>query len=220
MVRGQTFQCAPLTWMYGMRCQYSRWGQVSSKKHKTPSEGGVEGRGGHTPWVAIAAEVLGSYSPLLVPPEVVSRAAKVAKTLKSRTPAKLYVYETLLERLAQDLRDMAAARGLCIQEAHAMVGQRHVARHWHVPPADEPNIREGLVGRATRARRDPRRAVASEAGDAVDTRGLNGLREGHRRQDGGEAACEHRLARPWGAEQEQIMVRTPAFVSPRLEHPG
>jgi hypothetical protein len=42
-----------------------------------------------------------------------------------------------------------------------------------------------MLGSAKRARRDPRRAVAGEIGDAVDTRGLNGLGEGHRRHDGG-----------------------------------
>src|SRR5215218_5705359 len=57
------------------------------------------------------------------------------------------------------------------------------------PAADQPRIRDGLVGRAKRAGGDPRRAVAGEAGDAVDPRGLKGLGEGHRRQDGGEAAC-------------------------------
>ena len=72
--------------------------------------------------MAIAAEVPGGYGPLLEPPEVVSRAAKVARTLKSRTPAKLYVYETLLERLAPDLEDMAAALGGLIQEAYAIMG--------------------------------------------------------------------------------------------------
>ena len=41
-VRGQTFQCAPLTWVYGMRCQYSRCRQVSSEKRETaPGAGGV-----------------------------------------------------------------------------------------------------------------------------------------------------------------------------------
>ena len=39
----QTFQCAPLTWMYGMRCQYSRCGEVSSEKHETAAEPGVGG---------------------------------------------------------------------------------------------------------------------------------------------------------------------------------
>ena len=47
--------------------------------------------------------------------------ANPARALRSSTPAKLYVYETLLERLAQDPQDMAAARRPCIQEEHAMV---------------------------------------------------------------------------------------------------
>jgi hypothetical protein len=68
--------------------------------------------------------------------------------MRSRTPAKLYVYEVILKRLAQDLQDMAAALGPCIQEEHAMVGQRHVARHRHMAPADQPRIRDGIVGRA------------------------------------------------------------------------
>jgi hypothetical protein len=92
-----------------MVCQYSTRGLVSSEKHEAPS--GVEGRGGDTSGVTTAPEVLGGYGPLLEPPEVVSCAAKVAKRLKSRTPAKLYVYETLLERLPQDLQDMASKLG-------------------------------------------------------------------------------------------------------------
>jgi hypothetical protein len=39
-----------------------------------------------------------------------------------------------------------------------------------------------------------RRAVAGEARDAVNTWGLNGLRQRHHRQDGGESPCQHRLA--------------------------
>ena len=49
---------------------------------------------------------------------------------------------------------------------------------------------------AKRAGRDHGRAAAGEAGDAVNPRGLNGLGEGHRRQDGGESAGQHRRARP------------------------
>jgi hypothetical protein len=51
-----------------------------------------------------------------------------------------YVCETLLKGLAQDLEDMAAELGPFIQEEHAIVGQRHVARHRHVAPADQPDI--------------------------------------------------------------------------------
>jgi hypothetical protein len=60
--------------------------------------------------------VMGSYRPLPEPPKFASRAAKAAKTLKLRTSAKLYIYETLLERLQQDLQDMAAELGQFIQE--------------------------------------------------------------------------------------------------------
>jgi hypothetical protein len=35
---------------------------------------------------------------------------------------------------------MTAELGAFIQEKHAMVGQRHVTRHRHVAPADQPRI--------------------------------------------------------------------------------
>jgi hypothetical protein len=83
--------------------------------------------------------VMGSYRPLPEPPKFVSRAAKVAKTLKLRTPARLYVYDAVLERLPQDLQDMAAELGQFIQEAHPVVRQRHLARHRHLwPPPISP----------------------------------------------------------------------------------
>ena len=94
----------------------------------------MEGRGDDTSRVAIAVEVMGGYCPLLGAPEVVSCLAKIAKTLKSRMPTRLYSANTLLERLAQDLEDMAAELGPFIQEEHAMVGQRHVTRQRHVAP--------------------------------------------------------------------------------------
>ena len=67
-----------------------------------------------------------------------ARAVSVTNMARSGTPARLYVYDTLLERLAQDLEDMAAEHGQFIQEQHAMVSQRHVARHRHVAPAISP----------------------------------------------------------------------------------
>ena len=115
------------------------------------------------------------------PLKLSSRAAKALKVLIFSMPARLYVYDTLLQRLPQNLQDVAAELGPFIQEEHAMVGQRHFARHRHVAPADQTRIREGVVWGATRAGRDRRHAVAGEAGDAVNPRGLNGLGEGHRR---------------------------------------
>jgi hypothetical protein len=62
------------------------------------------------------------------PLKLSSRAAKVARRLRSRTPAKLYVYETLLQLLAQDLQDVAAEFRKFIQEKNAVVRQRHFDR--------------------------------------------------------------------------------------------
>jgi hypothetical protein len=98
-----------------------------------------------------------------------ARMARATSMPKSATPAKLYACEAILEGLAQNLQDMAAVLGPFIQEAHAVVGQRHLAGHRHVTPTDQPRIREGLVGRATRAGGDQGRAVAGEAGDAMNT---------------------------------------------------
>jgi hypothetical protein len=111
-----------------MVCQYSTRGLVSSEKHEAPS--GVEGRGADTLGGVIAAEVMAGYGPMLEPPEVVSRAAKVAKTFKLRTSAKLYVHETLLDRLPQDLEDMAAELRQFIQEVHPVVRERPLTRQW------------------------------------------------------------------------------------------
>jgi hypothetical protein len=66
--------------------------------------------------------------------------AKLTKSLRFRTLWRLYSDETLLEWLTQDLKDMAAELGQFIQEEHAVVGQRHITRHRHVAPADQPRI--------------------------------------------------------------------------------
>jgi hypothetical protein len=67
------------------------------------------------------------------------------------------------------------------------------------------------MGGVKRPSRDQHRAIAREAGDAMDARGLNGSSQGHRRQDGGEPPCQQGRARPRGAEEEHIMVKTPAY---------
>ena len=94
--------------------------------------------------------VMGSYRRLPEPPTFVSRAAKAAKTLTLRTPAKLYIYETLLEGLAQYLQHVTAELGQFIQKEHAVVGQRHLARHRHLSPADQAHIGDGVKGSANR----------------------------------------------------------------------
>jgi hypothetical protein len=88
------------------------------------------------------------------PVAVCTRAASSARTaspVRSRTCGRLYAGDAVLERLAQDLEDLAAELGQFIQEVHAVVGQRHLARPRHVAPADQPGVRDGMVGGAERA---------------------------------------------------------------------
>ena len=92
----------------------------------------------------VTITVVGGYRP---PPEcftATSRRANSAIVLGFRTLAKLYVYDTLLQRLPQDLEDMAAL-GPFIQEEHAVVGQRHFARPRQAA-ADQPDIEDGVMG--------------------------------------------------------------------------
>jgi hypothetical protein len=71
--------------------------------------------------------------------------AKSAKAWKFMTPAKLYIYETLLERLPQDLQAIAPELGQLVEEEHAMVRQRHVPRRRHLAPADQPHLHAPVV---------------------------------------------------------------------------
>jgi hypothetical protein len=59
----------------------------------------------------VAVTEVDGYGTRPKPVKVSSCAAMVATTLTSRTPARLLVEDTLLERLAQDLEDMAAELG-------------------------------------------------------------------------------------------------------------
>jgi len=52
------------------------------------------------------------------------------------------------------------------------VGQRHFARHEDVSAANQPHIQDGVMRGAKRTGGDQGRAVAGEAGDAVDTGSL------------------------------------------------
>jgi hypothetical protein len=57
---------------------------------------------------------------------------------------RLYSYETLetlLERLAQDLQDVAAELRQLIQKENPVVRQRHFAWPRHLPATDQPSLR-------------------------------------------------------------------------------
>ena len=116
-----------------------------------------------------------------------TRAAFVASAAEPVTRGKWYSCNVLLRGLTQDFEDLATAFGAFIQAAQVVGRPRHLPRRRHLAAADQAYIRDGVMGGATRAGGDQRRAVAREASDSVDACGLNGFGDDHRRQDGGEA---------------------------------
>jgi hypothetical protein len=149
-----------------MLCQYSRCDEVSSEKHETTPDAGVDEGGGDASGILTATAVVGGYWALLECPEVMSRAAKAAKTLRSRTPARWSLKTSLLERLAEPCEDVPPARREFVQAAHAMVRPRHLARPRDLASPDPPHSRDGVVG-AWNGRDDDGGAVAGAAGDVV-----------------------------------------------------
>ena len=137
------------------------------------------------------------------------RAVIPASAPAAATLASLYVCDAVFVPLAQDLEDMAAALGPCIQAEPAMMHQRHLARHRHVAPPDQSHIGDRVMGGATRAGGDQRRAVAGEAGDAVDPV----VSRASVRVIASRMVVSRRASidlPPRGAEEKQVTVRTPA----------
>jgi hypothetical protein len=154
--------------------------------------------------------VIGGYRTLPECLMTITRRANSAKVMRSRTPAKLYVYEAILRRLTQHFQDVAAELWQFIQQENPLVRQRHVARQRHLATPDQPHIGDRVVRGATRPRGDHGGALAGEAGDAVEAGGLEGFGEAHRGQDGGEPARQPRRPHPRWTEEEDMMVTTPA----------
>jgi hypothetical protein len=75
--------------------------------------------------------------------------------------------DTAFQRLAQDFQDGASALRQFIQTEHAVVGQRHVFRHRHLAPIDQPHIGDRVMEGATRARRDDGGAITGTSDHAV-----------------------------------------------------
>jgi hypothetical protein len=106
--RGQGPRRAPLIEVSWMVCQYSTRSLVSTEKHETTPETGMEGRGGHTAGVGTVTVVMGGYYPLPRSLTAINRPANSARVLRSRTCGRWYLYDALLERLPQDLEHVTA----------------------------------------------------------------------------------------------------------------
>jgi hypothetical protein len=115
----------------------------------------------------VAASILVSRYPALVEAlTVITRSAKSTKPLPCNEPAKSFLKTSVLERLAEHLEDVPPELRAFVQEAHAMVRQRPLARPRDLAATDQPHIRDGVMRGAKRPRGAERRAVAGEAGDA------------------------------------------------------
>jgi hypothetical protein len=80
-----------------------------------------------------------------------ARAAQSVKLFRYWTPARWFCSAPLFKGLPQDLENMTPALRQLIQQAHAMVRLRHLARPRHLASTDQPHIQHGLVGGARRA---------------------------------------------------------------------
>ncbi len=111
----------------------------------------------------------------------------------------------LLERLAQGLEDVAPELGQLVEEEHAAVGERDLSGARRGGPAHQAGVRDGVVRRAEGAL-DEEPPLPEQAGHAVDRGGLERLVTAERREQARQAAGQHGLAAPRGAEEEQVVV--------------
>jgi hypothetical protein len=94
------------------------------------------------------------------------RAAKSANAARCRTPARWCLQTSRLEQLAEPLEDVTPARRAFVQEAHARVRPRPLARPRDLAAAAPAHRRDGVMRGAEGPRHDQRYAGAGEAGDA------------------------------------------------------
>jgi hypothetical protein len=106
---------------------------------------------------------------------------QLKEELQPRMMARLYLYDALLQRLAQNLQDVTPELRQFIEEENAVVRQRPLAKPGEVSAADQPHSRDRLRRGATWAGCDHRRAGAGETSDTVDARGLEGFGQAHGR---------------------------------------
>jgi hypothetical protein len=112
--------------------------------------------------------------------------------------------------LAQDFEDMPFELGQLIQQQAAMMRQGHLPRQGQLAASDHALIGDSVVGGTERVRGGDGGAVAGEAGDAMDTVGVEGFGQAHLLEDGRQAAGQPRCPRARRTREKDVGVRTPA----------
>jgi hypothetical protein len=86
------------------------------------------------------SDISGCHGALLPFLTVVPLPSKIIKSFRLRTRGRLSLGDALLQRLPQDLEDLAAELGQFIQPAPAVVGQRPLARQRPWAPTDPSHV--------------------------------------------------------------------------------
>src|SRR5262245_55904712 len=136
-----------------------RDGEGGGDLHASPFPRGV---GAERDWLQPSAPregiatTIGVTCRWAMPPSlsITTHAAIPARILRSTTRGRLYLQNTLLQRLAQDLHDGAPEPRQFIETEHAVVRQRHFAWQVDLAAADSPGVRDRMVRGAKRARGD------------------------------------------------------------------
>jgi hypothetical protein len=112
----------------------------------------------------VTVAVAGGYRARTASLTAMTHRANATKMLRFSTPARLYLCDTLLERLAQHFEHMAAELEEFIEVENTVARQRPLSPQRHLASSDQPHLRDCWVRGTTRAhergcggiREDPR----------------------------------------------------------------
>ena len=112
----------------------------------------------------------------------------------------------VLERLAERLQRRPRELGELVEQQHAVVGEARLARPRAGAASDDRGRRRSVVRSTERRRGHERRLWAEQSCNGMDPGDLDRLRLAERRQDPGQPSREHRLARPGGPGEQEIVA--------------
>ncbi len=113
--------------------------------------------------------------------------------------------DAVLERLAQRLEHRARELGQLVEQEHAAVRERHLARARARAAADDSRSRGAVVRRAERRHGDERAPGREEPATEWMRVTSSASCPGQRRKDPRQAPREHRLARARRAGEQQVV---------------
>lgn len=112
---------------------------------------------------------------------------------------------TVLQRLAQQLEDVAAELRELVEKQDATMGEADLSRSRDQASADKPRSGDGVVWSAKGTFAQSRDSGPQAPGDAVHDRRFERLLVGERREDAGETLREQCFARTWGTDEEEVV---------------